>query len=67
MSESSKDEILDKKDNEPSSNEEKVEKSELTLEEKFKNTEQKLLRHLPTLKIKEEDEKKLRTRLILRL
>ena len=46
MSESSKDEILDKKDKEPSSNEEKVEKSELTLEEKFKNTEQKLLRSL---------------------
>ena len=46
MSESSKDEILSKKDNKPSSDKEKVEKSEITLEEKFKNTEQKLLRSL---------------------
>ena len=46
MSESSKDEILDKKDGKPSSDKENVEKSELTLEEKFKNTEEKLLRSL---------------------
>ena len=46
MSESSKDKILDKKDDNPSSDKENVEKSELTLEEKFKNTEQKLLRSL---------------------
>ena len=46
MSESSKDEILNKKDNKPSSDEKNVEKSELTLEEKLKNTEEKLLRSL---------------------
>ena len=46
MSESSKDEILDKKDSKPSSDKENEEKSELTLEEKLKNTEEKLLRSL---------------------
>ena len=46
MSESSKDEILDKEDNKPSPDKKNVEKSELTLEEKFKNTEEKLLRSL---------------------
>ena len=46
MSESSKDEILNKEDNKPSPDKESVEKPELTLEEKLKNTEQKLLRSL---------------------
>ena len=42
MSESSKDEILDKEDNKPSPDKKNVEKSELTLEEKLKNAEEKL-------------------------
>ena len=46
MSESSKDEILNKEDNKPSPDKESVEKPELSLEEKLKNTEQKLLRSL---------------------
>ena len=46
MSESSKDEILNKEDDKPSSDKANEEKSELTLEEKFKNTEEKLLRSL---------------------
>ena len=46
MSESSKDEILNKEDNKPSPDKESVEKPELTLEEKLKKTEQKLLRSL---------------------
>ena len=46
MSESSKDEILNKEDNKPSSDKENVEKTELTLEEKLKNAEEKLLRSL---------------------
>ena len=46
MSESSKDEILDKEDNKPSPDKKNVEKSELTLEEKLKNAEEKLLRSL---------------------
>ena len=46
MSESSKDEILNNEDNKPYPDKESIEKPELTLEEKLKNTEQKLLRSL---------------------
>ena len=46
MSESSKDEVLNNEDNKPSPDKENTEKPELTLEEKLKNTEQKLLRSL---------------------
>ena len=46
MSESSKDEILNNEDNKSSPDKENIEKPELTLEEKLKNTEQKLLRSL---------------------
>jgi DNA-directed RNA polymerase subunit beta len=46
LSESSKDEILNKEDNKPSSDKENVEKTELTLEEKLKNAEEKLLRSI---------------------
>ena len=46
MSESSKDEILNNEDNKSSPDKENIEKPELTLEEKLKNSEQKLLRSL---------------------
>ena len=61
-----KDEILDKEDNKPSSDKENVRKIRVNFEEKLKNTEEKFLDHLPTLKIKEEDlKKKLKMLLIL--
>ena len=46
MSESSKDEVVNKENNKTSTDKENEEKSELTLEEKLKITEQKLLRSL---------------------